>query len=166
MDPLSLVRRARARAERLPHDLIALCARVGLASLFWTSGQTKIVSVTGFTLLGREVGVPATFPPELAAFTPVLFAEEYALPLVPPEVAAWMATLAELTFPILLLVGLGTRLSALGLLTMTLVIQLLVYPSLWGDHLLWAAALLLLIARGPGRLSLDHRVARRWLDRG
>ena len=67
-----------------------------------------------------------------------------------------LATLAEHALPVLLVLGLGTRFAALGLLAMTAVIQIFVYPSAWQTHGLWAACLLALIAEGPGRWSLDH----------
>ncbi len=145
-------------AGRLPDDALALVARVAVAPVFWLSAQTKILSMPGFSLLGREVGIPASLPPVLAPLTVALFESEYQVPLLPPGLAAWMATTAELLLPLLLLLGLATRLSALGLLGMTVVIQVFVYPSLWSDHLLWAMPLLFLISRGPGRLSLDHLV--------
>jgi len=84
-----------------------------------------------------------------------LFRDEYRLPLVPPELAAHLAAYAEHLFPVLLVLGLMTRLSALALLGMTMVIQLFVYPDAWPTHLSWAGLLLYLGARGPGRLSLD-----------
>ena len=87
-----------------------------------------------------------------------LFRTEYKLPLVPPELAAHLATYAEHLFPLLLVLGLFTRLSALALLGMTLTIQLFVYPDAWPTHLSWAALLLYLVGRGGGVLSLD-----RWL---
>jgi putative oxidoreductase len=90
-----------------------------------------------------------------------LFSDEYQLPLLSPTVAAHMAAYAEHFFPLLLFIGLGTRFSALALLGMTVVIQLFVYPGSWPDHALWAAALLFLIRRGGGVLSVDHLIARR-----
>lgn len=129
-------------ADRLPHGLIALLARIGIAGIFFRSGQTK---VDGFTI------TDSTF---------FLFEEEYKVPLIPPEIAAYMATIAEHVFPVLLILGLASRLSALSLLGMTLVIQLFVYPNLWPDHALWAAALLYIIARGPGSIALDALIAR------
>jgi putative oxidoreductase len=59
---------------------------------------------------------------------------------------------------VLLLAGFASRLSALGLMVMTLVIQLFVYPEGWPEHVLWFALLLLIVARGPGTLSLDHLI--------
>jgi putative oxidoreductase len=71
-----------------------------------------------------------------------------------------MSTIAEHVFPVLLIVGLASRLSALALLGMTAVIQIFVYPSGWPEHILWATALLIVIARGPGVISLDHLIWR------
>ena len=132
-------------AQRLeqctPHGLIALTARLALAGIFWMSGRTKVEGV--FTITDT---------------TYLLFREEYRLPLIPPEWAAPMATLAEHLFPVLLVLGLFTRLSALALLGMTLVIQVFVYPDAWPTHLSWAGLLLPLIARGGGKLALDRSV--------
>ncbi len=83
------------------------------------------------------------------------------MPLVPPDVAAYMATYAETFFPILLVLGLLTRLSALALLGMTAVIEIFVYPLAWPTHLTWAALMLYLIGRGAGRFSLDRVVGLR-----
>ncbi len=90
-----------------------------------------------------------------------LFRSEYALPVIPPDWAAYMAATAEHVLPLLLVLGLASRLSALGLLIMTLVIQIFVYPLAYPTHLLWAAVLLYIMARGPGAFSLDHVLARR-----
>ncbi len=130
--------RGRALAEKMPYGLVALVSRFAVASVFWRSGQTK---VHGFHIRDE------TF---------VLFREEYKIPLLPPDVAAYMSTVAEHVFPVLLVIGLASRVSALGLLFMTMVIQLFVYPSGWPDHILWIAVLLTLFARGPGAISLDH----------
>ena len=101
-----------------------------------------------------------TFSLELGDNTMMLFEYEYMVPLLPFDVAAYMATYAESLLPLLLFIGLFTRFAALGLFGMTLVIQIFVYPGLWADHLLWAAALLVIIARGPGMVSVEH-----WLGR-
>ena len=85
-----------------------------------------------------------------------LFREEYKVPLLPPEFAAHMAAYAEHLFPLLLLLGLATRFSALALLGMTAVIQIFVYPDAWPTHLTWAVALLYLAGRGAGPISLDR----------
>jgi putative oxidoreductase len=138
---ISLLERGRALAERIPYSLVALVARLAVASVFWRSGQTK---VEGFFMIKEN-----TF---------FLFREEYKVPLLPPDVAAYMSTTAEHVFPVLLVLGLASRLSALALLCMTAVIQLFVYPDGWPEHILWAALLLLIIARGPGAISLDYLI--------
>jgi putative oxidoreductase len=99
--------------------------------------------------------------PRLSDSALALFQDEYKLPFVPPELAAPMAATAEHLLPLLLLLGLGTRFAALGLLGMTLVIQLFVYPGAYATHGTWAALLLYLVSRGPGLWSLDHWLASR-----
>jgi len=143
--PAGRMRRINGAMERIPYALVALAARIFPAAVFWQSGQTK---VEGF---------------RIADSTFFLFANEYKVPLIPPDVAAYIATIAEHVFPVLLVIGLFTRLSALALLIMTLVIQTFVYPTAWVTHGLWAGAFLVLMARGPGALSLDHWFG---LDRG
>lgn len=137
---ISLLERGRNIAEQIPTSFTTLVARIAVASVFWRSGQTK---VSGFHI--RE-----------EAF--VLFREEYKVPLLSPDIAAYMATTAEHLFPVFLIVGFASRLSALGLLAMTAVIQLFVYPDGWQEHILWAALLLPIIARGPCVISLDHLI--------
>ena len=140
------------RLSAIPDSAVAVLARIGLGAMFWLSGQTKIEGfvanpLTGEWLLGW---------PHLSASAHYLFAEEYRLPLLAPDVAALLAAIAEHLLPLLLLLGLATRFAAAGLLAMTLVIQFLVYPDAWPTHAIWAALLLFLIARGGGVLSLDH----------
>jgi putative oxidoreductase len=89
-----------------------------------------------------------------------LFENEYKVPLLPPDFAAHLATTLELGGSAFIALGLLTRISALALTAMTLVIQLFVYPAAWPDHIQWLAFMLILIARGPGVLSLDHLVSR------
>lgn len=131
-------------AERIPYSAVTLLARFAIASVFWRSARTKVDGLT------------------ITANTHFLFAEEYKVPLLPPELAAWLATVSEHLFSALLIVGLASRLSATALLGMTLVIQFFVYPDAWPTHILWIALLALIIARGPGALSLDHLLARRF----
>ncbi|SLN43644.1 DoxX [Aquimixticola soesokkakensis] len=135
----SLCNALRARLEgAVAWDIAALALRVFPASVFWASARTKVEGVA------------------IKDSTYFLFEHEYALPLIPSDLAAVLATLAEHALPVLLVLGLATRLSALGLLGMTLVIQTFVYPDAWQTHGLWGACFAALIARGPGRLSLDH----------
>lgn len=135
----ALVRRLNSLFDQIPHDIVALALRVFPAMVFFQSGRTKIEGI--FTIK------PSTW---------YLFREEYALPLIPPDVAAVLGTTAEHLLPVLLILGLATRFAALGLLAMTAVIEIFVYPDAWVTHGLWAAAFLAVMARGPGRLSLDH----------
>jgi putative oxidoreductase len=142
MSPIAVLEAGRALAERIPQSFVSLVARVAVAGVFWRSGQTKI---DGFGINDTAL---------------YLFREEYKLPLIPSDLAAYLATVAELTLPVLLVIGLASRLSALALLTMTAVIQIFVYPSGWPEHILWATGLLIVIARGPGAVSLDHLIWR------
>ena len=142
---------------RIPEDAIRLLARVSLAVTFWTSGQTKIEGLV-LDPIGWNVELGT---PQVSENAIELFRSEYALPLLDPTLATYLAAIAEHVLPLLLLLGLATRLSAFSLLVMTLVIQVFVYPSAYPTHGLWAALLLYLMARGPGVLSLDHLIARR-----
>jgi putative oxidoreductase len=122
----------------IPEWLQLLLARLAIASVFFLSGRTKVDGILTIT--------PSTY---------TLFADEYRVPLLSANVAAHLAAYAEHLFPILLVLGLFTRLSAAALLGMTLVIQTFVYPDAWPTHLTWAALLILLLARGGGAVSLD-----------
>lgn len=147
---------ARALAA-IPQDVIALLARFSIAAVFWKSGQTKVQGFAIDLVEGRlELGVP-----HFADSTVDLFREEYRLPLLAPELAAWMATVAEHVFPVLILLGLATRLSAAALLIMTLVIQVFVYPSAYPTHGVWMVVLLVLMKNGAGAFSVDRLLARR-----
>lgn len=152
-----LVKRAIALFENIPYSLIAFIARFSIAAVFWKSGQTK---VEGFAI-DLVSGTFQWGEPKLAASALWLFRSEYHVPLLPPEVAAHLATFAEHFFPVLILLGLATRFSALALIGMTLTIQLFVYPDAYPTHGTWIALVLLLLAKGPGRLSIDHWIARR-----
>ena len=142
---------------RIPYTVVALLARFSIAAVFWNSGQTKVSGFALNILTGEfELGWPRLSESALA-----LFQDEYKLPLLAPAVAAPMAAFAEHLFPLLLLLGLATRFSALALLAMTAVIQFLVYPGAYATHGTWAALLLLLMRQGPGAVSLDHWIASR-----
>lgn len=125
-------------ADHLPHDVVALAARIFPAVVFWQSARTKVDGLT------------------IKDSTYFLFEQVYALPLIPPAIAAQLATVAEHLLPVLLVLGLFARVGALGLLGMTAVIQIFVFPEAWVTHGLWATALLVVLAKGPGRVSLDH----------
>jgi putative oxidoreductase len=132
---------ARIATKLLPLDLLLLVQRLGIAGVFFMSGRTKIAEGTWLTI-------------DDSAFE--LFRTDYHLPFIPPVPAAYAATTAEHLFPILLTLGLFTRVSAGGLLVMTTVIEVFVYPDAWPTHLSWAGLLLPLIALGGGKLSLDR----------
>lgn len=125
----------------ISHNLIALASRIAVAAIFFYSARTKVDGLLTIK--------DTTF---------VLFEEDYKVPLLPPEFAAHMATYAEHLFPILLVFGLCTRLSAAALLGMTAVIQIFVYPDAWPTHLTWAVPMLYLIGRGGGTWTIDYRL--------
>jgi putative oxidoreductase len=154
----NLITRAIGLMEKIPHSLIAFIARFSIAAVFWKSGQTKVEGLAIDLLDGTfQLGWP-----RLADSTIPLFQSEYHVPLLAPEVAAHMAAFAEHFFPVLILIGFATRFSALALLGMTLVIEVFVYPDAYPTHGTWAAVLLYLMATGPGKLSIDHLIARRF----
>jgi putative oxidoreductase len=142
--PGRIVQQSIAAMDRIPYWFIALAARIFPAAVFWQSGQTK---VAGLHLKPSAIA---------------LFQNEYQLPLIDPTIAAYASAFAEHFFPILLVIGFATRFSALALLIMTAVIEIFVYPDAWPTHGVWATCFLLVIARGPGSLSLDHLIARKY----
>ncbi len=137
---VGILLRIRSALESLPYAVLAIPLRFAVATVFWNSGTTKLDSWDT---------------------TLALFRDEYRLPLLPPELAATMAASIELTAPILLVLGLFTRATALVLLGMTTVIEIFVYPQAWPTHIQWAAMLLVLLSRGAGTLSLDELIYRR-----
>ena len=120
-------------------SLLLLITRLGVAGVFFMSGRTKVEGLL-----------------TLKASTDTLFETDYRLPFVPPDIAAHAAAYSEHLFPILLVLGLFTRVSAAALLGMTAVIEIFVYPDAWPTHLSWVGLLLPLIARGGGAWSLDR----------
>ncbi|MEO8921745.1 MAG: DoxX family protein [Caldimonas sp.] len=139
-----LLIRIRAFLQSVPYTLLALPLRVGVGAVFWLSGMTKLANWD-------------------AALQ--LFRDEYRVPLLPPEFAAHLALGIELGAPVLLVIGLLTRPTAFVLLGMTTVIEVFVYPLAWPTHIQWAAMLLVLLCRGPGKLSVDHLVWARLASR-
>lgn len=139
---VSLLARVLRWLESIPYALLAIPLRLAVATVFWNSAMTKLAS--------WETAV-------------ALFTDEYRVPVLPPELAAYMAVSIELSAPVLLVLGLATRPTAAVLLGMTTVIEVFVYPQAWPTHLQWAAMLLVLLARGPGKISLDEVIRRRLL---
>lgn len=131
--------------ERFPLSILQLAMRLGIAAMFFRSGLLKLNSWQ---------------------FAVLLFRDEYQLPLIDPVLAARLATALELGIPPLLVLGLATRLATLPLLGMVAVIQALVYPNAWSDHLMWGSILLFLLTRGPGAFSIDYLIARSHLRAG
>ena len=128
--------------DSIPHAFLAIPLRLAVATVFWNSAMTKLAS--------WDTAV-------------ALFTDEYRVPVLSPELAAYMAVSIELTAPVLLVLGLATRPAAAVLLGMTTIIEVFVYPQAWPTHLQWAAMLLVLLARGPGKISLDEVIRRRVL---
>jgi putative oxidoreductase len=142
--PAALIAQVIGLMDKIPQSFVSLCARIFPAAIFWFSGETK---VDGFHLKDSAVA---------------LFQQEYALPLIDPTIAAYMAAFAEHFFPILLVIGFASRFAALALLGMTAVIEIFVYPDAWPLHGVWTTCFLVVIARGPGVLSLDYLIARHY----
>lgn len=131
---------ARTMVEQFPLSVIQLAMRIAIGMVFFNSGMLKYNSWE---------------------FAIKLFEEEYKLPLLDPTLAASMALVTELTFPVLLFIGFATRLATLPLLGTVAVIQIFVYPHAWVEHLLWTSVLVFLLTRGPGAFSLDHLIEQR-----
>jgi putative oxidoreductase len=138
-----VIERGRAWLDAIPHSALAVAARLATFVVFWRSGLVKLDDWSG---------------------TISLFQDEYKVPLLAPQLAAYMATAMELGGSSLVLLGLGTRVVTLLLLGMVTVIQLFVYPSAWPTHIQWVAFMLILVARGPGTISLDALLCR-WVKR-
>ena len=139
---VALCRRALNCLDAVPYTLLAIPLRLAVATVFWNSAQTHLANWDT---------------------TLYLFENDYALPFLPPHLAAYMAVAIEVTTPILLVLGLLTRAASAVLLGMTLVIEIFVYPMAWPTHIQWAAMMLVLLARGPGKVSLDWLVRRKAL---
>jgi putative oxidoreductase len=129
--------------DAVPYTLLAIPLRLAVATVFWNSAMAHLANWQT---------------------TLYLFANDYKVPLLPPDLAARMAVSIEVSTPMLLVLGLLTRPAALVLLGMTAVIEVFVYPQAWPTHIQWAAMMLVLLCRGPGKLSLDWLV-RRWAEK-
>src|SRR5262249_20097833 len=132
---------------RVAAHAVDLVIRLEVAQAFFRSGLVKLGNWNG---------------------TLYLFRNEYRVPLLPPDVAAWLGAFGELAFPPLLALGLASRFSALSLT----VVNLVAVVSFWhvlkdneaalASHFYWALLLLVTLCHGPGKLSLDHLIRRRW----
>ena len=146
--PLAFARSAIDLLAKFPRAVLDLGLRVGVGMVFLKSALTKLddswrVSDTAIAL----------------------FQDEYKVPLLPPEIAAYLGAANELFASLMIILGLGARLGAAALLGLVAVIQFLVYPGNWAEHLMWASLLVYVLTRGPGVLSADHLIARRLLGR-
>jgi putative oxidoreductase len=139
---MALAKRALRWLDCIPYTLLAIPLRLAVATVFWNSAMAHLASWD--TTLS-------------------LFEDEYQVPILPPDLAAYMAVSIEVSTPILLVLGLLTRAASLVLLGMTTVIEVFVYPLAWPTHIQWAAMMFVLLARGPGKLSLDWLIRRRLL---
>lgn len=143
---IAFLGRLDALSRLIPHDLLAILARLSIGTVFLRSGLLKLDGWADGTTLA-------------------LFRDEYRLPLLSPEVASSLAMAAELSLPPLLFLGLLTRPAALALLAMTLVIEIFVYPGAFDTHGTWAVALLYLVKFGPGTVALDSLLVRSRVER-
>lgn len=134
------IRGAYSLLDRVPLSFPLLIARIATCSVFLRSGLVKLSDWAG---------------------TLDLFRDEYMVPVIPYQAAAYMAAGLELGCSVLILVGLLTRVSVLALFGMIATIQIFVYPTAWPDHIQWTGFMLFLLLRGPGAISLDHLIARR-----
>jgi len=123
----------------VPYSLLALPLRAALATVFWNSYRAHVANWDT---------------------TLYLFENQYHVPLLPPDFAAYLTIGIEVCAPVLLVLGLLTRPAVLVLLGMTTVIEVFIYPQAWPTHIQWAAMMLVLLCRGPGALSVDHLIDR------
>ncbi|MBS0385703.1 MAG: DoxX family protein [Proteobacteria bacterium] len=128
-----------AKLNAIPYAVLALIARAATFTVFWRAGTQKLDDWQG---------------------TLSLFANEYHVPILPPELAARMAATMEIGGSSLIMLGFFTRPAVLMLLGMVSVIQIFVYPTAWPDHIQWLAFMAFLLTRGPGAISLDHLLGR------
>jgi putative oxidoreductase len=152
-----------AACSFIPYALVALALRLVMARVFFLDGQTRVDGPhVGFNLYGFDVSL--VLPMQVKTETVFTFLTQYAALPVPGAIAAYLVGYAEFVLPVMLVLGFGTRIAALGLLIMTAMIQVFVLPeALWTAHVYWDALLLVLLSRGPGQISVDHVI--RWLSR-
>jgi putative oxidoreductase len=142
----------------IPYAVVALALRLVMARLFFLDGQSRI-SGPRYSLSEYGFDFSAVLPVQVKAETFNAFLTQYAAVPVPPVLGAYLVSYAEFVLPVLLVLGLGTRFAALGLLMMTMMIPIYVMPhALWSVHVYWASILLVLLSLGAGRISLDHLI--------
>lgn len=134
---------------QIPESFMLLLCRLAVGSVFFKSGLTKVDLETY----------------SLAQSTFDLFRDEYQVPFIPSNIAAYLGTANELLMPVLLVLGLFARVGAAALLGMTFVIEVFVYPLNWAEHLTWATLLLFVLSRGAGAISIDHFLAGKVFER-
>ena len=151
----SIFGRMSALLGSIPYSLVALYLRVVVAWTFFSLGQEKVDGAKiGTDLLGYEISFK--LPSSLLETTFLLAANDYKLPLIPSPWVAYVVSYAEHLLPVLILLGLATRLSSFVLLVMVLVAQVFIFPNLWWSlHAYWIGLLLVLMTRGAGHISLD-----------
>jgi len=142
---MNMIRSVLAALERFPLPIVVLAMRIGVGMVFFKSALTKLDD--GWMVSDSAVA---------------LFQDEYKVPILPPALAAGLGTLNEFFCSLMVILGLGARLGAAALLALTAVIQFLVYPGNWAEHLMWASLLAYVLTRGPGPVSADYLIARQF----
>ncbi len=145
-----------AACSFIPYALVALSLRLVMARIFFLDGQTKIAGPSlPLDLHGFHFSM--LLPAQVKAETFTAFMTQFAPLPVPPVPAAYMVSYAEFFLPLMLVLGFGTRVAALGLLIMTAVIQIYIMPEhLWITQIYWFAILTILLSQGAGQISVDH----------
>ncbi|MBV8791196.1 MAG: DoxX family protein [Pseudolabrys sp.] len=155
----------------VPYALVALILRVVVARVFFINGQAMIdgprvpISIPDLISLANlkfnvgfstAINTSVVLPFEVKASTFDMFLTHYATVPMPSTLAAYLASYGAFILPVMLVLGLGTRFAALGLLIMTAMINLVMPEAFWTSHAYWAAMLLVLLSRGAGEISFDH----------
>lgn len=143
---MGIVSNALSALGRFPISVIELAFRIGVGMVFFKSALTKLDD----SWMVSDSAV-------------ALFRDEYQVPILSPTVAAHLGATIELFCALMVMFGIGARFGAAALLGVVAVIQFLVYPGNWAEHLMWASLLAYVLTRGPGLISLDQYLARTFL---